>query len=266
MALIIVGLVLIVVAAILYFVSRANARLALAAGSTEVSTIGDLRKLYQKVAGEVGAGMFNQQAGLQGRIECEQPLKSELSDTSCVAYRFRVERRWEEDYEERDSEGNVRRETRNGSDTVASNDRQVAFWLNDGSDRIEVTPEGAKIDMDKVVDRFEPGNPGGLLHFGGFQLTLGGMGMGSRRTMGYHYQEEVLPVDRSVYVLGAASDSSGSLGITKNRESKAPFLISLKSRDQVVSSAKRTAAYTLYTAYVCAPLGLVLAIIGLVHR
>ena len=51
MALIIVGVVLIVVAAILYFVSRSNARLAMAAGSTEVSTIGDLRKLYQKVAG-----------------------------------------------------------------------------------------------------------------------------------------------------------------------------------------------------------------------
>jgi hypothetical protein len=266
MALVIVGVLLIVAAVVLYFVSQSNTRLATAAGTTELSSLGDLKTLHQKVSGEVGGGLFNQQVGLQGRIECDQPLQSELSGAACVAYRFRVERRWEEDYEERDAEGNLRRETRSGSDTVASNDRHTPFWLNDGSERLLVTPDGAKMDMETVVDRFEQGNPGGMLQFGNFQFDLGNLSMDRRRLTGYHYHEEVLPVGRTVYVLGAASDDGGTLGIAKNREGKAPFLISFKTRDQVVSSARQTATYTLYAAYACAPLGLVLAIVGLAHH
>ncbi len=266
MAPIVVGIALIAAAAIFSFMSRAYARLALAALSTELSTIGDLRALYQKVSGEIGAGVFNQQVGLWGRIACEQPLKSELSGTACVAYRFRVERRWEQDYKERDSDGIIRRKTRDGRDTVSSNDRRVPFLLNDGSDCIPVSPEGALIDMDKIVDRFEPGNPGGLLRFGAFQLALSDGGPGGRRTLGYHYKEEVLPVDRSVYVLGAANDHGGTLRIAKNQEARAPFLISLKSREQVVGSARRTAAYAFHAAYVCALLGIALVIFALLRH
>jgi hypothetical protein len=259
------GLVLIAVAAMLYFISQSNARLVMEAVATGVSTIADLRVLHQRVAGEVGSGLFRQQVGLQGRIGCDQPLTSELARATCVAYRFRVQRRREEEVEVRGPDGKTRRETRSGIDTVASNDRRVAFWLDDGSDRIPVNPDGARIDMEKAVDRFEPGNPPGLIRFGAFQLTLT-EAFGRRRTLGYHYREDVLPVDRFVYVLGSASDSTGALGIARTPGGKTPFLISLSSREELVTSARRTAAYTLYAACVCGPLGLVLALVGLLHR
>ena len=242
MAMLAVGLGLIAAAAILYFISRSNARLAIAAITTEVSTIGDLRALYERVSGEVGTGVFcpNRAPG-QGRVR--SPLASELGGATCIAYRFRVERRWDEQVEVRDSDGKVRRETRSGSDTVAGNDRRVEFWLDDGGDRISVNPDGASMDLEKVVDRFEPGSSGGRLRFGGFQLALAGRGSGGRRTLGYHYREDVLAVDRHVYVLGAATDGSGVLSIAKNRDGRAPFLISLKSREELVGLATRTAAY-----------------------
>jgi hypothetical protein len=37
-------------------------------------------------------------------------------------------------------------------------------------------------------------------------------------------------------------------------------------RHQVVTSARQMAAYTRYAAYICAPLGVILAIVGLLHR
>ena len=266
MTLFVAGLGLIAVAAALYYVSRWNTRLAMAAATAELTTIGDLRNLYQRVSSEVGEGVFRQQIGLHGRIECDQPLKSELGGTACVAYRTRVERRWEEQVDVRDSDGKVRHETHSGSDVVASNERRVEFWLNDGSDRIPVNPEGARIDMEKVIDRFEPGDPGGLVRFGGFQLILAGGVPGRRRTLGYHYREDVLAVDRIVYVLGAADDANGTLGIAGIRDGSWPFVISRKSRAELVTSAKQTAAYTLYAACVCAPLGLVLVLVGLLRR
>jgi hypothetical protein len=266
MGLIIIGVLLIVGAVILYFVSRSNARLAMAAGTAELTAVGDLQTVYRGVSGEVGIGLFTQQVGLQGRIECEQPLASELAGVACVAYRFRVERRWEEDYEERDSEGQVRRGTRSGSDTVASNERSVPFWLNDGSARLPVTPDGAKIDMEKVHDRFEPGNPGKRLQHGSLQIDLGNVAVDRRRIIGYHYAEEVLPLGRTVYILGAASDAAGTLGIARDQEEKAPFVISFKTREQLIKSSRQTALFTRYAAYACAAIGAILAIVGAVHH
>lgn len=266
MGLIVVGVLLIIVAVILYLVSRSNARLATAAGTAELTSVGDLQTLYRRVSGEVGSGLFKQHVGLQGRIECDQPLTSELASATCVAYRFRVERRWEEEYEERDSDGNLRRETRSGSDTVASNERHVPFWLNDGSARLQVTSDGAKMDMEKVHDRFEPGNPGNRLKIGGIHIDLGSQVLGRRRVVGYHYSEEVLPLGRAVYILGAASDAGGTLGIARDQEEKAPFLISFKTREELIKSARQTAAFTRYAAYACAPVGAILAVVGAVHH
>jgi hypothetical protein len=95
------GVLLIVAAVILYFVSRWHDRLALAARATELSSVSDLMTLHQLVVDEVGAGLFNQRVSLQGQTECEYPLQSELAGATCVAYRYRVERCWEEAYEER---------------------------------------------------------------------------------------------------------------------------------------------------------------------
>jgi hypothetical protein len=133
MDLVIAGLLLIAGAVILVFISRSNARLAVAAGATDLSSVSDLNALYQKVVSEVGTGHFNQQVGLHGRIECEQPLQSELTSAACAAYRFRVERCWEEQHEERDSDGHVHLETRSGSDTVARNDRRTPPRAGPGS-------------------------------------------------------------------------------------------------------------------------------------
>ncbi|HWE60556.1 MAG TPA: E3 ubiquitin ligase family protein, partial [Chloroflexota bacterium] len=262
----VLGLLLIVAAVVLYGVARANRRVALSVLGTEISSVEELLALYALVADQVGTGLFAQRVGLQGTLECDEPLQSELGNTPCAAFRYRVERRWEEEYEERDANGHRVRRTRSGRDAVAGNERRVPFWVHDATGRLPVIPDGARLEMERTVDRFEPGNRGGVVRFRGFELRLNGAG-GARRTLGYHFHEEVLPLGRPIYVLGNATDRAGSLAVGPHHELGEPFLVSLRTREQVVHAARQITDLARYAAYVCAPLGMLLLIIGiLVHR
>jgi E3 Ubiquitin ligase len=116
------------------------------------------------------------------------------------------------------------------------------------------------------VDRFEPGAAAGVVRYRGFELPVIGMrGLPNRRTLGYHFKEEVLPLGRAVYVLGTATDRDGSLAVARSQESHDPFLVSLKTRDHVVRAARQTYAYALYGTFACVALGLLVLIVGIVY-
>lgn len=271
---IIVGVIFIVIGVVMlmnYFNSKKRLEEMSAA---EVSTTASLHKICQGVASEIGKGSFEQKTELKGVIECDQPLESEIAKQSCVHYRMSVEREWEEDYEEeyteRDSETGeevqkTRQGTRKGSDSVSSNSRSTKFQIRDETGSILVDPEGAEIDVEQVADRFEPHtSASGTISFGGFSMSLGDTGStGRRRTLGYHFREWLLPLNRSVYILGSASDMSGELMIQKPRE-KEKFLISLKSEEELLTSAKSGMTWGLYGSIVCFIIGLVFVILHFV--
>ena len=95
-------------------------------------------------------------------------------------------------------------------------------------------------------------------------MTLGDdQTTGRRRTLGYHFREWLLPLNRAVYVLGSASDMSGELMIQKPRE-KGKFLISLKSGEELVTSAKSGMTWGLYGSIVCFIIGLIFVILHFV--
>lgn len=268
------GIILLIAGALLllnYFRSKKRLEEITAA---ETATAASLQAVCQGVADEIGKGSFEQKTEVKGVIECDQPVESELAKESCVHYRMTVERKWEEDYEEEytetDANGNqitkTRQATRTGADTVASNSRSVKFSVRDETGAILVDPEGAEIDVEKVVDRFESQTSfsGGKISFGGFSLSLGGgADTGRRRTLGYHFSEAILSLNRQVYVLGEASDRSGTLMIQKPRE-KGKFIISLKSEEELAASAKSGMTWSLYISIACFILGIILIISDLI--
>lgn len=270
----ILGIILIVVAVLLLFNYFSSKKRLEEMAAAETSTADSLHVICQGVADEIGKGSFEQKTEVTGVIECDQPLESELAKEQCVHYRMSVERKWEEDYEEEytevDGEGRevrkTRQGTRTGNDTVARNSRSVKFTVRDDTGTIPVDPEGAEIDVERAVDRFEPQTSfsGGKISFGGFSLSLGGSSdRGRRRTLGYHFSEGILPLNRQVYILGEASDRSGPLMIQKPRE-KGKFLISLKSEEELVASAKSGMTWSLYGSIACFILGLVFIILHVV--
>lgn len=265
----VLGGVLVAAAVGLLLGSGSQRRKVYAMKSTDTSTAADLKDLADSVAKEIGAGSFTQPTEVKGVIECDAPLTGELSGRPCVHYAMSVVREWEETVWKTDSQGRRTQETRKGSDTVASNARSVRFRVRDATGAVDVDPAGAKIDGEKAVSQFQPGEPSaGSIRMGGFQIDLPSFG-GGRRTVGYRYEETILPVGAQVYVLGEAADAGGSLAVRKPAKKDARFLISLRSEEELVRKAGGAARGLSIAAAISAVAGIALAalaFLGIIGR
>ncbi len=216
----------------------------------ETVSAADLARQAQEVAAEIGPGSFNKAAELKGIVDCERPLSSELAELPCVWYSSRVSREYEESYTERDADGKTRSGTRRGSELVSSNERRCEFFVRDESGSVLVAPEGAAVEGERVLSRFERGEPS-TLSVGGFRLALGALGAG-RRTLGYKLEEWALSPGKQVYVLGEARDDEGRLRVAKPAQKGGRFIISVKSEEELVRAAKKGSLALKILAGVCA--------------
>jgi hypothetical protein len=262
---VIVGIILIALGIVLLIVRRnAQGRL-LEIQATPTSPVQDILQSHRDVADELGSGGFSQLVEVKGTIGCGQPITAELSGEPCVYYSMSVEERYEETYQEEDSEGRVRTATRTGSNTVAGNSRSTRFHVDDGTGKIVVDPEGATIHPHQTLDRYEPAIGGPEISFGSFSFSPG-MAHGGRQVLGYNYAESILPIGQRVYVIGEASDSDGDLVIRKPREKGKPFIVSLKSEEEIVGSHRSSTKWYMIGAIAAFAIGAVLMVLGMVSR
>ena len=254
------------VAVILFFVGRSQGSKALDIASTETSTAAGLATEASDVAKEIGAGSFTKVAELKGLVECGRPLTADMSGTECVWYRSTVTREYEESYTERDSDGKTRTGTRRGSENVSTNERRTPFMVRDDTGAVEVDPEGAPVEGVKVLSKFEQGDRGPSISIGSFKLSLGALG-GGRRTIGYRLEESALPLGARVYVLGEARDDGGALRVAKPAAKGGRFIITVKSEEQLLKSAKtgsKVSGIIAVVLAVAAVVSLVLILAGLI--
>jgi len=235
-AMIFIPIGLVAIAVILYFIGKSQSKKAFDIASIQTSSSGDLQQLAADISKEIGGGAFRQQAEVKGIAECATPLKSEQAGIDCVWYRTTITREYEESYTERDSNGKSTTRTRRGSEQVSNNERHTVFELRDESGTIAIDPAEAKLDGEKLLSRFEQGQGGAALSFGGITLNFGMIG--GRRTLGYKIEEWGIPVGKRLYILGEASDSRGKVHIAKPEAKGGRYLISVKSEEQLLKSAK----------------------------
>lgn len=258
MAVIIIGVVLLVAAAVgFYFMRRARDELHAMIGA-ETLPINEL-ELLRKASDEVGArGGFRKQCEVVGAAHPrpEGVLVSELSKTECVWFRYVVKRRYER-VRYRDGRRHVDR----GSETVAEHTSWEGYALRDDHGvLIGVDPNGTNPDRpEKVVDRFEPHNPQGPTVFG-FQLPNIFDNSG---TVGYEYQEWVIRPGRRLYVLGEVHDKIGPLVIGKP-EQKGFFIISTRSEQEVRDSRRTQHRLLAFGIPAAALAGIVCIVLGIV--
>lgn len=252
----IVALLLIAAGVGLFFYHRSLQDKLLEIKDVKTHQAGELLQLAKDVAGEMGPGFFNKVTEVKGRIVCDQPLTSELAQVPCVHYSMTVTHEYEEDYWETDDNGNREQKTRKGSDTVASNSRSVNFYVEDATGRVKVDPDGASLDTEKALSKFETSG-GANLRMGSFSFQARALS-GNRRSLGYRYEEQIVPVGRDVYVLGEASDRDGELSVLKPGKGK--FIISLKSEEELVQGTQSAILWTKIGAIASAVLGLVLLV------
>jgi hypothetical protein len=239
MVFIIIGIVTILAGgALLYFRSRTNNEL-LEVRATTVSPASEIMELHQSIFDQIGPGGFSQLSEVTGRVETAFPLRSELAEIECVWFSSRVEERYEERYTETDSNGTKRERTRTAKETISSTTRSTPFQVRDASGAIEVDPDGARIDGDVVLNRHEGfDNRSRDFTIGSFSFrpSVG------RRVLGYEYHESAIPLGTEVYVIGDACDRiEGKLCVRKPTDTEKPFIVSVRSEDEIVSSLQRSA-------------------------
>jgi hypothetical protein len=261
----IVGLILIVVGIVLFFVQKNFKNKAFSIRSARAVKVTELEQMSQAIAQEIGEGSWRDYVKVAGTIECDHPLISELKQEPCVHYRMEVRREYEETVTRQDSEGKSHRETQRGSEVISSNKQSTPFFLNDQSGRIQINPEGADIEVIKILDEFrqEPAR-GGMLSFGGFSLALGNESFGGRRTLGYRYAESILPLRRRALIVGTVSDSATELTLQKPADNHQKFIISLKTEEELTKSTDQTAQITFYSMVACWTIGIILVILDLI--
>jgi hypothetical protein len=260
-----VGIGLFVLAVILFAISLSQKNKLYQMQATETFTAKSLLESASDVAGEIGAGSFNQITEIKGKSVCENPITSELAQKDCVYYSMRITREYEEDYWDTDAEGRRTRKTRKGSDTVASNVRSTSFYIEDATGKIKVNPDGCLAVTEKVMSKFEPGERRtGRMKIGRFSIDFGGLSpvSGGRRTIGYRYEEEIIPLGRDLYVLGEATDKSGEVQLAKPDDKKKKFIVSVKSEEMLVKSAKSASKGLMIGATVSAVAGTVIIVLN----
>ena len=142
---------------------------------------------------------------VKGTLQCESPLHSEMAEESCACYVSRVTREFvRSPGPSTDYTPGSHQPRQTASETLSDSVRAVPFFVEDGTGRVEVHPQGSEVDAKKVVDRFEPSaSPG---------FTLGGVPVPfdeEANTLEYRYTESILPLDSPVYVLGVVREEGG---------------------------------------------------------
>lgn len=194
-----------------------------------------MRSVETSSAGEAASATPGTLVEVKGTLRCQEPLKSEMAGHTCAYYISQVIREYEET--DRDADGDLR--TRRRSEVVASNERFAPFAVEDDTGAIGVRGEGAEVDAQEVMNRFDRDAGGaGTFTLGGLTVNLGW----GDRTIGYRYVEKVLPVDSPVYVLGAAQED-GQIGAPTGESEKDRFLISYRSEEQLEKKLKRDALW-----------------------
>ena len=254
------GVLLLVAVGLAYGATRAKKRAGLMA-ATETSTV----ELLESMASDLIGSSLSYLTEVKGAVVADNPLISELSQMECVYYSMRVEREYEEVEYETDSDGNRRRTTRTRSTTVSQNKRSLPFFVQDATGKIQVRPEGAQLIAEKVVDRFEPAaNARSGFTMGSFNLdiNIGGFNVGnSPKTLGYRFTEEVIPLNREIYVLGEASGDTHNLSIRK--PAGGPMIVSVKSEEQLQQEAGKSGKAFVFGAAICAVIAAVCFVMGL---
>jgi hypothetical protein len=246
---IIFGVILLIIAAICFFVGRGQAGKLSAMNAADTFTAQMLQDLYARVVASVGGDALAQPCEVTGTIETDAPLAAPISGQPCVAYVYTVTREYEEDVTSTDSDGKKKTETVHHSETVSTDERHARFYVRDATGRTLVDPENADLDLAEAGNRYDAAQPKG------HERT---------RTLGYRHEVRALPVGAQVYVLGCVVDGAGEPTVASGPSDKGyKFLISRRGERELADDAAKSARWFYYATAGSGAIGAVLVALGL---
>ena len=187
-----------------------------------------------------------------GAAATDGELVAPYSGMPCAYYEATVLREYEKQETSTDKDGKVTTNRTRGSETVSSQKSSSPLYVSDGDVRVGIDLDGAALHLKDGADRFEPFESGKTYSFFGVQFSA----PSGIRTLGFKYREKLIPLGHPLYVAGEARQSAGSLRIGRPSEKGKPFIVSVKSEEEVTAGVESKAKTQFY-------IGIALVVIGL---
>jgi hypothetical protein len=153
--------------------------------------------------------------------------------------------------------GGSRRRNRRHSywETVETFRQAVPFYIEDGTGRVQVNPEGALFDADDVLSRYDSSDVGDSFGLAGGAVILGSGGQAGE----LYYEESIIPVDAEVSVLGVV-DENGRVG---RYDGRVELFISHRSADGLRKHLEQRTKLYFFGAIAFGSAGVILGAFGL---
>jgi len=275
----IAGLILVAIGVAVFFSAAKASHKANYMQATETSKVGEVVSLIEEIRadmGDIGSSGYADAHEFKGKVVCDAPLTGEFSGKPAAIVNTRVEREIETLVEREDSQGNLTTEWVRSSDTMSSNRQETVFYVEDDTGRLRVDPTSSNLGLIGVLNRFE--QPQAVEHAaGGGQATISISGFSlsvpaqadthDRRTLGYRFIEEALPIGQSLYVYGEVVDTDNDgIVVRKPTDGKGrPYVLSTRGEEELVAAAKSSAGFRKWAGIAMAVGGAALTVIGLLR-
>ncbi|OJJ18230.1 hypothetical protein BKI52_25750 [marine bacterium AO1-C] len=248
------GIVLLVIAVVLFFYNGKMRKRALNIKYYETSRVADVLDIYQQLGENLNGQYKGGIVELVGQGVTNNPLTAEHSGKPALYYRAKKIREYEkrETVRETDINGKlVEKEViKKGTETVSDNTRYVPFYLQDDSGgQIKINIKGATKHTVRTMNTFKSRSEIGSID--------------NTTTKGYRYIEDIIPLNARLYVLGQAVEDSGELTIAKpSRDKDVEYIVSTKSEQELIKGAEDASVGYMIGAIFLTVTGIVLIIVG----
>lgn len=241
MAYMIFGGILAVLGVILWIIKGKKENKSAKLSMLETSRINDVLENYAELTASMGQGSFSYFAEVRGKAHADVPIESDFSKENVVYFSSEVVHEYEKLETQTDSKGKKEKRWVKHQDTVSENTRWAdGFGVKDDTGFIAVNATKSTFHTEKLFSSFEKGEPSAQsgLNFNikGFSFGVGGSANNGLKTIGYRYTETGIRLGTNLYVVGDANDREGRLQISKPKEKSDPFIVSVKSKDEMLGS------------------------------
>ncbi len=205
-------------------------------------SLAELKDSWQSLADEGMAEGFRDLVETNGKADTDGEVKAPYSNVACAYFEATVTREFEKEERSTDKDGKVQMKRTRSSEIVSSRKSPSPLYVADGNVRVGVDMDGATLHLKDGEDRFEPYESNKTYTFFGVQFSA----PSGVRTLGFRYKEKLIPLGHPLYVVGEARNSAGALRIGRSSEKGKPFIVSVKSEDEVIADMKGSAKAAFY--------------------
>ena len=209
---------------------------------------------------EAGLEGYRHFVELNGFADSDNPQKAPFSEKEFVYYNASLYQVHEEAETYKDSKGMQQQRIKKKETLLTNQKSSEPLVVKDlqSQDRvyIDITQAGIKLDTVKTLDKFEPASSIGQYNFFN-KFKTGIMG---EKTLGFKMIENTISIGQPLYVLGEAWLEGAKISLGKPSEKDKPFIVSLRSKSEIVQSNKTGAKVALVFGILLAIAGIMLMI------